>query len=87
MLVTIDKGGSISLPASVRKELGFRPGTHLELTVPPGGAVTLFPVEIYRGIRLSDAGIIKIKEAREFEPAAFPEWFDKNWQRFSCRSF
>ncbi len=77
MLVTIDKRGSISLPVSIRKELGFRPGIHLELTVAPGGAITLFPVEIYRSIKLSDAGISKIKKARESEPTPFPEWFDK----------
>ena len=75
MLVTIDKRGSISLPASVRKDLGFQPGTHLELTVAPGGAITLFPIEIYRSIKLSDAGVLKIKEARASEPATFPEWF------------
>jgi len=77
MLVTIDKRGSLSLPASVRKDLGFRPGTHLELTVEPGGIITLFPVEIYRSITLSDAGISKLNEARASEPAPFPEWFDK----------
>jgi AbrB family looped-hinge helix DNA binding protein len=77
MLVTLDKRGSISLPASVRKDLGFQPGTHLELTVAPGGAITLFPIEIYRSIKLSDAGVLKIKEARESEPATFPEWFDE----------
>ena len=77
MLVTIDKRGSLSLPASVRKDLGFRPGTHLELTVEPGGIITLFPVEIYRSITLSDAGISKLKEARASEPVAFPEWFDQ----------
>jgi len=77
MLVTIDKRGSINLPVSVRKDLGFRPGTHLELTVKPGGAITLFPVEIYRSIRLNDSGVSKLKEARESEPAAFPKWFDR----------
>ncbi len=77
MLVTIDKRGSISLPASVRKDLGIRPGTHLELSVAPGGAITLFPVEIYRSITLSDAGLSKLKEARASEPGSFPEWFDK----------
>lgn len=34
-------------------------------------------MEIYRDIKLNDSGISKIKEARESEPAAFPEWFDK----------
>lgn len=77
MLVTIDKRGSISLPASIRKDLGFSPGTHLELTVEPGGAITLFPVEIYRSIKLNDSGILKLKEARASETSTFPEWFDK----------
>ena len=48
MLVAIDKRGSINLPASVRKDLGVGPGTHLELTVDAGGAIVLLPVEIYR---------------------------------------
>lgn len=77
MLVTIDKRGSIILPASIRKDMGFLPGTHLELTVEPGGAITLFPVEIYRSIKLNDSGILKLKEARASETSTFPEWFDK----------
>lgn len=75
MLVTIDKRGSISLPASVRKELGFRPGTHLELLVEAGGAITLFPVEIYRTIKLNDVGLSKLNEARASETTTFPDWF------------
>ena len=77
MLVTIDKRGSINLPASVRKDFGFRPGTHLELTVEAGGAITLFPVEIYRAIKLSDSGLLKLKEARASQAATFPEWFQE----------
>ena len=42
MLVTIDKRGSISLPASIRKDLGIKPGTHLELSVEAGPAVSEF---------------------------------------------
>jgi AbrB family looped-hinge helix DNA binding protein len=75
MLVTIDKRGSINLPASVRKDLGFRPGTHLDLMVESGGAITLFPVEIYRTIKLNDSGLLKLNEARASETATFPEWF------------
>ena len=48
MLVTIDKRGSISLPASIRKDFGIKPGTHLELSVEAGGAICLYPVEFYR---------------------------------------
>ncbi len=77
MLVTIDKRGSINLPASVRKVLGFHPGTHLDLMVEPGGAITLFPVEIYRTIKLNDSGLLKLNEARPSETATFPEWFQE----------
>lgn len=75
MLVTIDKRGSISLPASLRKNLGLCSGAHLELTMEPGGAITLFPVEIYRTVRLNDSGLQKLHEARESESGALPEWF------------
>ncbi len=77
MLVTIDKRGSISLPASVRKDLGIQPGTHLELTIEPGGAIILHPVEIYRTIKLNDSGLAKLKEARASEKSAMPDWFDQ----------
>jgi len=62
MLVTIDKRGSISLPSSLRKDFGYRPGTHLELTVAPGGAITLYPVEIYRSVKLSETGLDKLHD-------------------------
>lgn len=77
MLVTIDKRGSINLPASVRKDLGIRPGSHLELTLEPGGAITIHPVEIYRTIKLSEAGLLKLKEARGADKSALPEWFEQ----------
>ncbi len=75
MLVAIDKRGSISLPASVRKELGFASGTYLELSVAPGGAITLYPVEIYRSVKLGESGLYKLIEAREAESGSFPDWF------------
>ncbi len=37
MPITIDKRGSINLPADVRKSLGLQPGTHLDLQVVEGG--------------------------------------------------
>jgi AbrB family looped-hinge helix DNA binding protein len=74
MLVTIDKRGSISLPASIRKDLGIKSGTHLELSVEAGGTIALYPVEIYRKIRLNNSGTLKSKEAREAEPAELPDW-------------
>ncbi|MFO7726923.1 MAG: AbrB/MazE/SpoVT family DNA-binding domain-containing protein [Desulfonatronovibrio sp.] len=77
MLVTIDKRGSISLPASLRKDMGIGPGSHLELAIEPGGAITLYPVEIYRTIKLSDEGLSKLQAARESEKSAFPEWFEQ----------
>ncbi|HDQ40229.1 MAG TPA: hypothetical protein ENN39_04280 [Desulfonatronum sp.] len=77
MLVAVDKRGSINLPASLRRELGVAPGTYLELSVAPGGAITLYPVEIYRSIKLSDPGLQKMTEARASEKAAFPDWFAK----------
>jgi len=75
MLIAVDKRGSINLPASVRRELGVVPGTYLELSVAPGGAITLHPVEIYRSIKLSDLGLQKLTEARVSENTAFPDWF------------
>ena len=77
MLVTIDKRGSINLPASIRKDLGIKPGSHLELSVEDGGTIHLYPVEFYRTIKLSDAGLLKLKEARASEPADLPDWFEE----------
>lgn len=75
MLVTIDKRGSISLPTSIRKNLGLTPGSHLELSLEAGGAISLYPVEIYRTVKLNDSGLGKLQEARESERAEFPDWF------------
>lgn len=77
MFVTIDKRGSINLPASLRRELGINPGSHLELSVEPGGVIHLYPVEFFRKIKLSDSGLQKLKEARDSEPDKFPEWFEE----------
>lgn len=77
MFVTIDKRGSINLPASLRRDLGFIPGTHLELSVEPGGAIHLYPVEFFRKMRLNDSGLQKLKEARDSEPGQFPDWFEE----------
>ena len=77
MIVTIDKRGSISLPVSIRKDLGIKPGTHLELSVEPGGTIYLHPVEFYRTIKLNDSGLLKLKEARDSKTDKFPDWFEK----------
>ncbi len=78
MLVTMDKRGSISLPASIRRELGAKPGTHFELSMEPGGNICLHPVEIYRKIKLSESGLDKLREARDSESASLPDWFQKD---------
>lgn len=77
MLVTVDKRGSINLPASLRKDLGIEPGSHLEVSVEEGGAIYLYPIEFFRKIRLNPSGMEKLKEARDAEWCKFPEWFEK----------
>ena len=77
MLVSIDKRGSISLPAAVRKDLNLSPGTFLELTVLDGGNLALSPVAVYPTVRLSDNGLAKLKEARQSGIEQMPEWLRK----------
>lgn len=77
MFVTVDKRGSINLPASLRRELGINPGTSLELSVEPGGAIQLYPIEFFRKVKLSHSGLKKLEEARDSEPEKFPEWFEE----------
>ncbi|NWH06967.1 AbrB/MazE/SpoVT family DNA-binding domain-containing protein [Desulfobacter latus] len=77
MIVTIDKRGSISLPVAIRKELGITQGSHLELTIKPGGALVLQPVEFYRTIKLNASGLEKLKDARSSEECRLPDWFKK----------
>ncbi len=74
MLITIDKRGSINLPAALRKELGLQPGVYLDLTVENGGTILLHPVSIFPSIRLNERGIEKLKEARESDTGKFSEW-------------
>ena len=80
MLITIDKRGSINLPLAVRKELGLEQGSYLDLSVEPGGKITLHPVEIYRTVRLSDQGIAKLKEARESGTGELPGWLRQDME-------
>ena len=77
MIVTIDKRGSINLPASIRKSFGIKPGSHLELSLEAGGAICLYPVEFYRTIKLNDSGLLKLKEARNSETSKLPDWFEE----------
>ncbi|MCP4688068.1 MAG: AbrB/MazE/SpoVT family DNA-binding domain-containing protein [Desulfobacterales bacterium] len=74
MLVAIDKRGSINLPVAVRKELDLKTGSYLEMDIEDGGAIVLHPVSIYRGVRLSEKGIQKLRDARESGPGSLPDW-------------
>jgi AbrB family looped-hinge helix DNA binding protein len=77
MLVSIDKRGSISLPSAVRKDLGLKPGTFLDLTVLEGGNLSLIPVAVYHTVRLSDKGLTKLDEARQSGVEQMPDWLRK----------
>ena len=77
MLVSIDKRGSISLPAAVRKDLGLKPGTILDLTILEGGNLSLSPVAVYPTVRLSDKGLVKLDEARKSGIEQMPDWMRK----------
>ena len=65
MLVTIDKRGSINLPATIRKETGLDIGTHLDIEVLEGGSIVLTPVVIYPAVKLNEKGLKKLTEARK----------------------
>ena len=77
MLVSIDKRGSISLPATVRKDLGLKPGTFLDLTILDGGNLSLTPVAVYPTVRLSETGLAKLGEARQSGVEQMPDWLRK----------
>jgi len=77
MLVSIDKRGSISLPVAVRKDLGLKPGTFLDLTILEGGNLALSPVAVYPTVRLSDKGLAKLDEARKSGVEQMPDWLRK----------
>ncbi|MBW1775131.1 MAG: AbrB/MazE/SpoVT family DNA-binding domain-containing protein [Deltaproteobacteria bacterium] len=77
MLVTIDKRGSINLPANLRKELGIKSGSHLDVEVMEGGAIVLRPVIIYPTTKLNDMGLAKLQEARKNGTGKLPNWLVK----------
>jgi len=77
MLVSIDKRGSISLPATVRKDLGLTPGTFLDLTILDGGNLSLTPVAVFPTVRLSGMGLAKLGEARQSGVEQMPDWLRK----------
>jgi AbrB family looped-hinge helix DNA binding protein len=74
LLVSIDKRGSISLPAAVRKNLGLVPGTYLDLTILDGGKLALSPFTVYPTVRLSENGLAKLDEARQSGVEQLPDW-------------
>ena len=77
MLVSIDKRGSIGLPASIRKELNLHAGSFLDLTILDGGTLAMSPVAVYPTIRLSDAGVAKLAEARQSGVDKMPDWLQQ----------
>jgi AbrB family looped-hinge helix DNA binding protein len=77
MLVSIDKRGSISLPSAVRKDLGLKPGTFLDLTILDGGNLSLTPVAVFPTVRLSETGLVKLNEARQSGVEQMPDWLRK----------
>ena len=77
MIVTMDKRGSINLPASIRKTLEIKQGSHLELSMEPGGGLSLHPVKFYRTIKLNASGLDKLNKARSSETAQLPDWFEQ----------
>ena len=81
MLITIDKRGSINLPAAVRKELNLDKGAYLDLTVMKGGTLVLNPVAVYPTVQLSESGLKKIQEARKSGKVKMPDWLAKEVKR------
>jgi len=77
MLVTVDRRGSVSLPATIRKGLGLSQGTYLDLTVEEGGTLLLKPVAVYPALHLSPNGLSRLAEARSGETGQLPDWLRK----------
>ncbi len=80
MLIAIDKYGSITLPALIRKELGLEEESYLELSVENDGAIILYPVAVHRTVRLNNKGLAKLEEARKSGTGELPEWLKKDMQ-------
>lgn len=80
MLITVDKRGSINLPAEIRKKMHIEPGSNLDLTVVEGGALVLSPVVVYPTVQLSEKGLKKLQEARESGKTKMPDWLKKEME-------
>jgi AbrB family looped-hinge helix DNA binding protein len=74
MLITVDKRGSINLPASLRRQFGLVAGACLDLSVADGGSFILQPVAVYPAVHLNEKGLAKLTEARKSGDAAMPAW-------------
>lgn len=77
MLITIDKRGSINLPASLRKQMKLESGSYLDLEVLDGGRILLNPIVVYPTVQLNDQGLKKLEVARESGAAKMPEWLSE----------
>jgi len=77
VLISIDKRGSINLPAAIRKDLGLETGSYLELEILEGGAISLHPVTVHRTLRLNEEGMRKLREARSSGKGSMPEWLNE----------
>ncbi len=77
MLIAIDRYGSITLPASLRKEFGLEKESYLELSVEDGGFIVLRPVIVHRAVRLNDKGLGMIEDARNRRPSEDNSYFRK----------
>jgi len=78
MYVILDKRGSITLPAKLRKELNLKQGVLFEVEIAEGGAIVLHRVKPVREILLSPKGLQKLAEARTGGLAEeLPEWLEK----------
>ena len=73
----INKKGSINLPDVIRKALGLKTGSYMDLKILNDGEIRLRPVSVYPNILLNDKGLAKIKEARESNKGTLPEWLIK----------
>jgi AbrB family looped-hinge helix DNA binding protein len=83
MLVSVDKRGSIGLPATVRKSLNLQAGSFLELSILEGGNLALSPVVVYPTVRLSEKGLAKLTEARQAGVDEMPDWLRKEMDNAS----
>ncbi len=44
------------------------------MDIADGGAIVFHPMSIFRGVRLSEKGIQKLRDARESGAGSMPDW-------------